>query len=65
MNEPKLRRNRVRCKHCDDIIESYDRHDFKFCKCGKVAVDGGLAYAKCSFPDFPLEDHIEDLSEYE
>jgi len=33
--------NKIRCKKCGEVIESADRHDFKFCKCGAVAVDGG------------------------
>ncbi|UGO46129.1 hypothetical protein PQE74_gp046 [Bacillus phage vB_BanS_Chewbecca] len=61
----RMRTNKIRCKHCDDIIESFDRHDFKWCKCKKVAIDGGISYGKRLFPDHPMEDHIEDLSEYE
>ena len=38
--------NKVRCKSCDDIIESKHRHDFVFCKCGKIAVDGGKEYLR-------------------
>ena len=38
--------NKIRCKKCGDIIESTYRHDFKFCKCGAVAVDGGRAYLR-------------------
>ncbi len=37
----KIIRNRIKCKKCGEIIESTSRHDFKFCKCGAVAVDGG------------------------
>ena len=37
----KIIRNRIKCKKCGEIIESMSRHDFKFCKCGAVAVDGG------------------------
>ena len=37
----KIVRNRIKCKKCGEIIESTSRHDFKFCKCGAVAVDGG------------------------
>jgi ribosomal protein S27E len=40
--------NAVRCKGCDEVIYSKTRHDFKFCKCGSVAVDGGTAYIKRS-----------------
>ncbi len=31
---------------CGEIIESTYRHDFKFCKCGSCAVDGGKDYLK-------------------
>lgn len=44
--ERKIIRNRIKCKHCDDIIESTSVHDFKFCSCGKVAIDGGKCYLK-------------------
>ena len=39
-------RNMVKCNHCGDIIESRHRHDFVFCSCGMVAVDGGKAYLR-------------------
>lgn len=38
--------NKIKCKRCCDIIESKYRHDFKFCHCGSVAVDGGTDYLK-------------------
>jgi len=38
--------NRIQCKKCNDIIESEHRHDFKWCKCGAVAVDGGKDYMR-------------------
>lgn len=48
----KITRNIIQCKHCGDIIESKYTHDFKFCSCGKVAVDGGLAYLRrCGEPN--------------
>ena len=40
--------NRIKCKFCGDILESKSRHDFKFCSCGKVAIDGGHFYLKRS-----------------
>ena len=52
--------NRIQCRKCGDIIESESVHDFKFCKCGAVAVDGGHEYMKrsaMSLLDF------QDLSE--
>lgn len=52
-------RNVIRCKKCGDIIESKSVHDFKFCKCGAVAVDGGKDYLRrCG----NLDD-FEELSE--
>ena len=59
----KIISNKVRCKHCDDVIESKHRHDFVRCKCGKVAVDGGKSYLKRAFQTIP-EDDYEELSEY-
>ena len=38
--------NKIKCKKCGEIIESTHRHDFKFCKCGAVAVDGGYDYLR-------------------
>jgi tRNA(Ile2) C34 agmatinyltransferase TiaS len=44
--EKKIIRNKAKCKLCGDIIESMTRHDFKFCSCKKMAVDGGKDYIK-------------------
>lgn len=38
--------NQVRCNRCGDEPFSAHQHDFKYCKCGAVAVDGGLAYLR-------------------
>lgn len=38
--------NKAQCKLCNDVIESMHRHDFKWCKCGEIAVDGGKSYIK-------------------
>lgn len=40
--------NKIKCKKCGEEIESCFVHDFKFCKCGAVAVDGGREYLKRS-----------------
>lgn len=37
-------RNRAKCLKCLDIIESKYRHDFVWCSCRTVFVDGGNAY---------------------
>ena len=34
-------RNIIKCRKCGDVIESKSRHDFVWCKCKSVAVDGG------------------------
>lgn len=44
----KIIKNCIRYKHCGDIIESKSVYDFKFCSCGKVAIDGGKNYLKRS-----------------
>ena len=47
--------NKIQCKKCGDIIESKTVHDFKFCKCGAIAVDGGHDYLRRAGN---LEDYI-------
>lgn len=58
----KIKINKIRCKRCGDIIESKTAHDFKFCKCGVVAVDGGKENLRRCFIN--IEDDYEELSEY-
>lgn len=38
--------NKIKCKKCGEIIESKTINDFRKCKCGAVAVDGGKTYLK-------------------
>lgn len=38
--------NQVECLKCGDKPFSAHRHDFKPCRCGSVAVDGGLSYLR-------------------
>lgn len=35
---------KVKCLHCGDIIQSLYRHDFRWCSCKSIAVDGGNDY---------------------
>jgi hypothetical protein len=42
----KIISNSVKCLKCDEVIWSSHRHDFKYCKCGNVAVDGGEEYLR-------------------
>ena len=40
---------KVKCLSCFDIIQSMYRHDFKWCSCKGIAVDGGGDYLKMSY----------------
>jgi hypothetical protein len=35
-------RHAIYCKKCTDTIESLFQHDFKYCSCGAVGIDGGI-----------------------
>ncbi len=41
-----IKENAAKCHNCGDYIRSNNRHDYKACACGEVAVDGGSWYAK-------------------
>lgn len=56
----KIFQNKIKCKHCGDIIESKHVHDYKWCSCGTVAVDGGHYYLKRCFKN--SRDDFEELS---
>jgi hypothetical protein len=47
----KILSNQVKCLECGDEIYSAYRHDFKYCKCGAVGVDGGMDYLKRNYKD--------------
>ena len=34
------------CPKCGDTLFSRARHDFRYCSCGEVAVDGGFDYVR-------------------
>lgn len=61
LSDKKILVNKIQCKKCNDIIELKDLHDFKWCACKSIAVDGGLEYIRRVGN---LEDIIE-LSEFE
>mgnify|MGYP000724009172 CR=1 FL=1 len=52
--------NRARCKLCEDVIESVHRHDFRYCRCGEIFVDGGKEYLRRGANNFA---NFEELSE--
>lgn len=56
----RIKTNKIRCKKCGDIIESTNVHDFKWCSCGMVAVDGGLEYLR----RVGYQEDFEELSQY-
>ena len=53
--------NAVHCSLCDDLIQSFNRHDYKHCKCGNAMVDGGLEYQRWGWTK---EDSVIDFSMY-
>lgn len=55
--------NKVRCKKCDDIIESLDTHDFKYCSCASIALDGGKEYQKVLW-GINATEKVADVDEY-
>ena len=59
----KIVKNAARCVHCGDVIESTHVHDFKWCSCKTIAVDGGYQYLKRSFKNSPAD--FEDMSQCE
>jgi hypothetical protein len=36
-------RHAIYCKKCKETIESKHVHDFKYCSCGTVGIDGGIS----------------------
>ncbi len=37
---------KLKCKKCGSIIESKYRHDFVWCSCESIFIDGGRDYTK-------------------
>jgi hypothetical protein len=54
-------RHAIMCKKCLETIESKHDHDFKYCSCGAVGIDGGIADGNRILGD-PSD--IEDRSMY-
>ena len=52
-------RNAAKCKKCGEVIESRYLHDFKYCRCGEIFVDGGFDYIRRGGKNLS---NIEDLS---
>ena len=39
----------IKCPNCNETIYSRCRHDFHWCSCETVAIDGGSDYTKINF----------------
>jgi hypothetical protein len=39
-------KNQIQCLKCLDVVESLHTHDFRWCSCKAVAVDGGRDYLR-------------------
>lgn len=51
---------KVRCRKCGDVIQSQHRHDFRGCKCGAIAVDGGDSYLRIVAKDLDDAEEVEE-----
>jgi hypothetical protein len=56
-----IKHNRLKCKKCGDIIESMSVHDFVWCKCGTIFVDGGHEYYRRGGDLEQIEDLCESV----
>jgi DNA-directed RNA polymerase subunit RPC12/RpoP len=56
----KILHNKAKCLKCGETVESKSRHDFVYCSCGSIFVDGGKEYLRRG-GDL---DNIEEMSEY-
>ena len=45
-NKEKLKVKAIKCPKCEDVIYSRARHDFHYCNCGAIFVDGGFDYLR-------------------
>lgn len=56
-------RNRAKCLLCGEIIESTYTHDFKWCSCKNLAVDGGHAYLRRAFREKGTYEELSETTE--
>lgn len=54
--------NQVVCLKCGTRPFSANRHDFRYCKCRAVAVDGGTEYLRRLWTGGPAEEVFSELS---
>ena len=53
-------KNRAKCRLCNSIIESFHRYDYVTCKCGEIAIDGGLDEFRVTARDYANFLRIDD-----
>ncbi len=52
--------NAIKCPSCKDVLYSRSRHDFRYCSCEEVSIDGGFEYSRISFnKEMPQRVEIE------
>jgi ribosomal protein S27AE len=61
VEDQKIKRSRAQCLKCGDIIESTHRHDFQYCKCQSIFLDGGKSYIRYGGEKY----NIKLMTEYE
>lgn len=57
----KTKVNCIVCPSCKDVIYSRARHDFHYCSCGEVAVDGGFEYMKIAYKNVTPEVVVREV----
>lgn len=55
--------NAIKCNSCGEVVRSVNRQDYRPCKCGAVAVDGGSWYLRRTFSEGPSHEAYTELSE--
>lgn len=53
-------KNRAKCRKCGDIIESFHRYDYVYCKCKEIGISGGLDEYHVAANDFNNFLRIDD-----
>lgn len=49
MEKQKRKHSGLKCGRCKEVIFSWYTHDFKYCFCGAIFVDGGFSYMRCGY----------------
>lgn len=55
--------NKAKCLKCLQVVESKSRHDFRYCGCEQLAVDGGKDYVRRLFGEEGYEELIEEIED--